>query len=1063
MAKGLRSEKTKQKLAFWSEVTGLAVILFAFLSIVCILTGDLLFYTPGLFVRNFYYGLFGFYSYFVLLNVVALGVFLVTGKRLIPKGHRLTVFLIGAAISALFIVLHSFISFKGEATPGEEFSFAYSLPSSGKTTVGGALASLLIYPVSLVLSKVGAAIFYVLLLVFLVIILFRKPISALMSATRGASKDSQPPENKTKKVRPRIFAREPSPEKQGDEEPQKENRAENFFFNERSGFAFRTKREMAEGGKRNYGPFVGEFARKNIADVVRRETYSSASRAPDAEDQARKTLGLDRTVQPPAGGERVSPFEPDRSLKFDNINSSPMEFTRTDPVSRTAETSDYDDLSFGKDVYTIPLKPKRAEEPNAVNEQASPAPTRVRGGLFDGMRQSGDVGADRADRPIRSTLPEAGERNVYAPPIRESAARSVSDTPPVGVRGEGVSDGNYTERATRIVNDVPPVVDRGGSVSGGNYTERVTQVRNIPTNIPIDDAVFPKTEEKATKKGNAADGWLKPASDQPPAFADEYICDEEDDMNEDLKNYEFIPEMPLNYRYNPPRMDMLGEYGLDASAIEAERARQQFCKEKIVYEYKKKGIDVNVVNIVSGSSVTRFDVAIPDEVTLSEALSIKKDLAFRLQTKGDFRMSCIPGTDLIGIEIASEARRTVGMKRVFSSREKKPAFEKGMFFMLGEDVLAKPVYLDLMKMPHLLICGATGTGKSVCLNTLLISLLYRYGPDELRFVIVDPKKVEFKAYEGMPHLVFDEILSYDEKGTSSRAIAVLKWACTEMDKRYDFLSENGYKDISEYNKARDPKKDKKIPYVVLLIDEFADFIMATPACRKDIDFYVARLAQKARAAGISLILATQRPSVDVISGTIKSNISSRICFKTSSGTDSRVAIDDPRAESLLSMGDCYYKTSTDSSLRRAQGAFISNDEIKKVVSYIKEHNKAYFDNEILARIKREATKIGQEPEEDEDLPSPKSQSGDSGGRMLLNPSAADEKTKRAIRIAIHRGTVSASLLRTYLSVGYNKACSMVLWMERMGYITAPLDNQIRRTIITKEKYEELFGEYKEDF
>ena len=519
--------------------------------------------------------------------------------------------------------------------------------------------------------------------------------------------------------------------------------------------------------------------------------------------------------------------------------------------------------------------------------------------------------------------------------------------------------------------------------------------------------------------------------------------------------------MPLNYKYTPPKLDLLKDYTPDEKALWEERKRQEFCKQKIVSVYKNKNIDVEVVNVVSGSTTTRFDIAIPEDIKLSDVFALQNDLSFRLKTGGELKMYSIPRTEYIGIEIASEARQTVGMRKVFESPATKSVnFAKGTFFMLGEDVLGAPIYLNLMDMPHLLICGATGTGKSVCLNTLLVSLMYRYSPEELRFIIVDPKRVEFNEYQGLPHLVFDYILGFDDNGKATKAIAVLEWAVQEMERRYTYLADNRCKDIKEYNARKDVKR--KIPYLIILIDEFSDFIMASPESRRAIEVSVGRLAQKARAAGISLILATQRPSVDVISGSIKTNIPSRICFKTSSPTDSRVVIDKNGAELLLSKGDCMFKTTQDSNLKRAQGALITTDELKAVIEFIKTHNECYFDNAILDKINKVAANVENGGEADDELPTPnKLPSG--VNRMSLEPAAADDLTKRSLRLAISRGSISTSLLRTFFRIGYNRANSIVLWLERMNYVSPPLDNQTRKAIMTKEQYVQVFGDFVEDW
>ena len=1063
MAKGVKSENEEKKIGFIREVFGLAVILFTVLCLICLITGDMLFYTPGLAVRNFFLGVFGIYAYVVIIHLGALGVMLVSGKGAIPKSLLMPVFLVHGLVACVLLIVHIATFFDGSLAFGEEISKAYNAPFISGTSVGGALASLLILPVSMLISKVGAIILYVVIFIVFAAYLFRKQLAYLFNG--GAKKTGGAKADKTKKKDKKADTGEDS----SDEKP--EYQVENFFFNEKSGFAFRTKREMTESKRRLPQPFSGRFETKTIVDVARQEIYGKA-KTPSRDRRGETPVRADAssTYETP---ERRETFAPDRGMKSGSpFNGSPMYFTKEQNPQAERQTgySEYDNLSYGKDVYTIPVKGNYgdAQRRDDNYSDGGSAYGGGRGGLFDGQRENNtrynQTGYD-------------GDRSVASP---------------YGARTDGASGGynngvnGYAERVTDVRNvsdksrvsrpqgdDIAPTYSSEPEVftpatESDEYYEPVPFGK--PASAPTDRA--PSTRTPSTRAPAMPVTPAMPATPVAPATPapgesrvktaiqprDDFAYDDEPDTE---GGYSFIPQMPLNYKYTRPRLDLLRDYSPDADAQWAERNRQDFCKQKIIAVFKQKGIDVTVENVVSGSTVTRYEISVPDDVSLSDVKACKNDLAFRLKTRGEFNMESIPGTDLVGIEIASEARRTVGMRSVFSHKAtKNQQFDKGIVFMLGEDVLGTPVYLDLVKLPHLLICGATGTGKSVCLNTMLVSLMYNYGPDELRFIIVDPKRVEFKAFEGIPHLVFDSILGFDDSGKASKAIGVLEWTIQEMERRYNFLAELGYKNIKEYNRSIDPKVDKKIPYLIILIDEFADFIMAAPECKKNIDNAIGRIAQKARAAGITLILATQRPSAEIMSGNIKTNIPSRICFKTASSIDSRVVLDDGRAEKLLSMGDCLYKTSYDSTLKRAQGAFIDTDELKEVVRFIKEHNKCYFDNSILDRINKVAARVDQPEVDDEDLPAPKASSG---GRMSLDPADADEVDKRSLRVAIKLGHISTSLLRTYLRIGYNRANSIVIWMERMGYITSPLENQKRDTIMTREQYEQLYGEFVEDF
>jgi len=1028
VAKGVTSKAKSAGGGFLREVSGLALILFSLLTFVCVVTGDGLFYTLGLNVRNFLFGVFGVYTFIFLIHTTMAGIALVYGKLLVPKGKRLTAMLVRAAYICVFLLLHLFISFREGLTFGAQLTYAFGAPFEGALTVGGWAASLIVTPVTLLVGKVGAIILFILLTLVVFALLFRERIRALIGGT--AIVGAKPRGKKT--AENGDTAKKNTAE--SDETVSGQKKVSNFFFNEKSGFGFREKDKNGARPERRIAPFSGRFETKNIIDYARQDVYEAArAEAPRVDERAAR--GETGPYRDDGGGS--TPFYPDRSARsgVSRYNKSPMRFTDDeDRVEKRSAQSEYDASSRGKDVYTVHGGAR--ERAFADDAEGGYERTATRGGMFDGA--SGKPESDGraptfADVDRRTTA----EREVYTPPV---SAR---------IRSE------QTEKTERVEEE---------------YTERETTVKKVETTPAKVDAEPVDGSAAKVADGSAARGYEPRtdtrASEVPPtrvraAFDAGETAEMGDDDYDDESGYAFIPEMPLNYKYTRPKLDMLTDYTPDADAQWEERKRQDFCKSKILTVLKNNNIDATIENVVSGSSVTRYDISIPDEASLSDVKACKNELAFRLKATGKFNLEALPGTDLIGIEVASSARRTVGMKNVFEHRATKSIdFNKGMYFMLGEEVLGTPVFLDLMKMPHLLICGATGTGKSVCLNTLLMSLIYSYSPEDLRLIIVDPKRVEFNAYEGIPHLVFNSILSFDESGKSSKVVGVLEWAVQEMDRRYKVLAEHGYKDIKVYNAAIDRTKQRKIPYIVILIDEFADFVMADPDCKKQIDWYIGRLAQKARAAGVSIILATQRPTSDLVSGNIKTNITSRICFKTSSALDSRVVLEDGRAEQLLDRGDCYFRTTTNSTLTRAQGAFVSDEDIFKVVRYIKENNKCYFDNSILERINKAAARSVAKADDDEDLPSPKSQSN---ARMSLDPNDADEVKKRAIRIAITLGSISTSKLRSYMSVGYNKANFIIIWMERMGYITAPLENQMRQTIITREQYENTYGEFTVDF
>ncbi len=524
---------------------------------------------------------------------------------------------------------------------------------------------------------------------------------------------------------------------------------------------------------------------------------------------------------------------------------------------------------------------------------------------------------------------------------------------------------------------------------------------------------------------------------------------DETDLND---GYASIEEMPHNYKYSKPPIDLLTEITVDQGKVIAERQRLMELAKLVEVNFAKRGITVYLDNIVYGMSITRFEYTIPTETSVKCFTQNQGDLAVWLHAKGEIRIVApIPGTSKIGIEVPNNVSMTVGLKELLASSQFKRLKKDGIYIPAGKNVMAEPVFINLTDMPHLLVAGATGTGKSVFLNAMLTSLLYTYSPEELRIVIVDPKQLEFVNFEGIPHLLFNKIITQAEE-----AAALLSYLVKEMEDRYKLFARVKVKKISQYNETIDKRTTKKLPYIIILIDEFADLMMKNAAAKKDMDTSIQRLAQLARAAGISLVFATQRPTTDVIDGTIKNNFPARICFKTADYTNSQVVIGENGAEKLLGKGDLLYKTN--GPTERAQGALVEDNEIIRVVSYVNENNDCYYDKNLLEYINKTAKTYGI------------TQSAEKEGQMSMdlgetgNPADMPVVYRRAVRVVIVLNTTSKSTLQTKLGIGYNKAARIIDWMEKQGFISYVLDNKQREIRIDRATYEQVFGEpFNEDY
>ncbi len=500
-----------------------------------------------------------------------------------------------------------------------------------------------------------------------------------------------------------------------------------------------------------------------------------------------------------------------------------------------------------------------------------------------------------------------------------------------------------------------------------------------------------------------------------------------------------IENMPLNYKYKKPPVSLFKTVDNTQNNYEFELFKAE-TKAKILTTLKTFGVDTDIPRVFKGPAVTRFDIAIPPDVPMSKVTKLQNDLNLRIAAKSAIRMIApIPNTSYVGIEVPNKEPDSVSIKDIIVSDDFINTKPFSLVFALGKDVIGKPVSLDIADMPHLLVTGTTGSGKSVCLNTLIISLISKYGPDELRFVIVDPKRVDLEPFKDIPHMMFGEIIE-DVPTTNS----MLTWAVEEMESRYRQLAMSRAKNIKDYNTKAKASGQKIMPRIVILMDEFADIMMQD---KKGVATKVCLIAQKARAAGIHLVLAAQRPSVDVIEGPIKSNLPSRIVFRAASMPDSVVSLGEPGAEKLLGRGDCLYKTNGMLSIERVMGAYVSDDEMYDVIDYVSDNNEKYFDYNNWAKIVARVNQSTQSADFNS--------TGD--GASAQGEGGIDPIYIKAMRVGYSFGGLSASFLQRKLAVGFPRAGKIIDWLTENGYITPNAISGKRQMVMTKESFEEKFG------
>ena len=464
--------------------------------------------------------------------------------------------------------------------------------------------------------------------------------------------------------------------------------------------------------------------------------------------------------------------------------------------------------------------------------------------------------------------------------------------------------------------------------------------------------------------------------------------------------------------YHFPSLDILAK-GKGSQNNGEEVAHNAMMLENVLSNF---GITAKVVNATQGPTVTRYEIEPAPGVKVSRIVNLTDDIALNLAAQHIRMEAPIPGKSAIGIEVPNKTTEAVHLRDVLDCSDFKDA-RGGIPVGLGKDIAGKPVITDLAKMPHLLVAGTTGSGKSVCVNTLISSILFSRKPEEVKLLLIDPKMVELSIYNGIPHLMAPVVTDM------KKAAAVLRWAVREMEARYKAFAASGKRDIKSYNEAH-PKA--AMPLIVLIIDELADLMMTAP---DDIEESISRLAQMARAAGIHMVLATQRPSVNVITGSIKANVPSRISFAVGSQIDSRTILDMAGAEKLLGKGDMLFAPIGANKPIRVQGAFISDNEVEKLVEFVKAQREPEYDNTVTQEAEKEAEK---ETSDDNDV-------------------YRDELLERAVNLVMESGQASVSMLQRRFRIGYTRAARLVDTMEDLKIVGPSMGSKAREILMSPEQ------------
>lgn len=562
------------------------------------------------------------------------------------------------------------------------------------------------------------------------------------------------------------------------------------------------------------------------------------------------------------------------------------------------------------------------------------------------------------------------------------------------------------------------------------FFTKVEEDKVAPANTPV---IIDHTEESFTGTNDIGRKRKTGSEQNPPKISDyeNKKVDFNQDKLETEPNDEAKEDEELNSLFSKDTSAGPGSYQLPPLTILSRPLKSKNIRlSKDINEnirileetLESFGVNAKVIQVSRGPAITRYEIQPPAGVKVSRIVSLADDIALSMAAP-DVRIEApIPGKAAVGIEVPNKEISTVHIRDLLETQEFGQSKSK-LTVVFGKDIAGNPIIGDLAKMPHLLIAGATGSGKSVCLNTLIASILFKATPDEVKFLMIDPKMVELATYNGIPHLVSQVVTD------SRKAATSLRWAAREMERRYELFASAGVRDITRYNsiiKTKEPDGAKTLPFMVVIIDELADLMIVAPA---DIEDAICRLAQMARAAGIHLVVATQRPSVDVITGLIKANIPSRVSFAVSSQIDSRTILDMGGAEKLLGKGDMLFFPVGAAKPVRVQGAFLSDREVDDLVNYLKKQAEPVYDDKILVETPKE-----------ESAP----------------PEIEDELLAQAVLILIESGHASISMLQRRLHIGYARAARLIDIMEKRGIVGGYEGSKPRAILMSLEQYHQVF-------
>ena len=1081
-----RRAQKEESVLITKESFSAVCVLFSFLILLILFTDSLIFGEIGRITHDFFLGAFGYFAYPIFLSLLAFATAAFFDKRLIKK--RLAFFSASVAVISLALVLQTALTY---SWPMDNYASACfkAGESFATSTILGWVGGTLIFAVSSMLGKIGA------LIAFSLVSLFTVYITAILSGNKTLRIRKNAKKSKDENTVNTIKGEETENEAERMNTQSSQNAQENFYppmqresfsgssysyaqrpsviINENDYYSGQNAQNFGKG----FSPFDG-YQQPRQAQTV---TNEEAGVPTDAEGRRnflfnntpaeiyQKNLIFDRNssvnkrapadpnqqsykVEPTQTTELKTGFSSYTNVYENGLNEqtqlkkiyqSESREVSNEPVYNRNDRESESFLNVERETITPRLQETLSQNDRTDRLDLNISRESARTDIF--ARETERSFDEKVDRVEESSLKDEGgyrrheymdyfslsNPNIFGNDRTESERaattnleqdRTTRDFPERAVRDENIISNRFTSRDEVSSLDLNSDRRNGGLLS---LDEKSTDSLNI-----FDDDEPEITEVKTEKEPERSIGFR----DRTISRNLESVTFKSEQREAPKQAVETVEPVKKPRIYRPYVPAPLHYFDCTEIIPDADPNEIEEMKSAILRVYERVGFtEVSISSVSFGPSLTRYNlVAAPHIIpTRLATKDIEAAMAMALRHKKvNVYLNYEEG--VVSIEVPNKQRQTVQLGCMLTGSEYTDAKPTSLTFSIGKDIVNKKMYGDICKMVHLLVAGSTGSGKSVFLNTLIVSLINKYSPEQLRLILIDPKKTEFVIYNNLPHLMINEIITDPRK-----AIQSLNWAVGEMNRRYELFSKMSKEgkhvvNLDEYNAA--VPQEEKLPKIVIVVDELADLMLAS---KKEVEERIQNITQKSRAAGIHMIIATQRPSTDVITGVIKANLATRIAFMVASDVDSRVILDASGAQKLLGYGDMLYGT-VGREPTRAQCAFISSADCQKIVNFIKENNEAYYDDEATQFISNN----GHAPAGDEET-----------GEAIV-----EEVYIEALKHVILSNSASISMIQRKCSVGYNKAGKIVEWMEDMGYISPYDGAKARKVLISKEEFESLYGE-----